>query len=149
MRQCPHFYSNISFSTIQVSILILFYSVYAVTIYYRAQHNHHESNPAFTQAHPDSKNKGLPSLRIGPQNTFVDYSIMIELKSLIRLAAINSVLSATLFIGDPKHVENPISEEKFVNEVLGFVIDTRKMVVTYPEDKKKDLLLILSENKPW
>ena len=117
--------------------------------------NHHESNPAFTQAHPDSKNHGLPSLRIGPQNTFVDDTIMIELKRFIRLAAINSVLSATLFIGDPKNVENPISEEKFerhfrhVNEVLGFVIDTRKMVVTYPEDKKKDLLFILCENKPW
>ena len=117
--------------------------------------DNHDSMPAFTKAHPDSKNHGLFSPRIGPQNTFVDDTIMIELKRLIRLAAINSVLSATLFIGDPKQVENPISEEKFekhfkhINEVLGFVVYTRKLVVTYPEDKKQDLLFILRTHKPW
>ena len=115
----------------------------------------HEQREVFRRAQPDSKNRGLPTLRLGPHNTFVDDTIMIELKRLIRLAAINSVLSATLFIGDPKHVENPISEEKFernfrhINDVLGFVIDTRKMIVTYPEEKKDDLLFDLSSVKPW
>ena len=102
----------------------------------------------------DSLNPGITSTSPGPQNTFVDDTVMVELAQHARLAAINSVLAANLFIGNPNRIEGPISEEKFerefsyINEVLGFVINTRLMTVSYPEDKKRDLLLLLQE-KPW
>jgi hypothetical protein len=89
----------------------------------------------------------------GPHNTFVDDTIILELRNMVRLAALFSILTAMLFIGSPKFVEEPISAEKFekyfshINEILGFVLDTRRMVVAYPSDKKEDLLSLLTKNE--
>jgi hypothetical protein len=72
---------------------------------------------------------------------------------MVRRAALFSILTAMLFIGSPLFVEEPISAEKFekyfshINEILGFVLDTRKMVVSYPIDKKEDLISLLTKNK--
>ena len=101
-------------------------------------------------AQSDSLNQGIPGLRHGPHNTFVDDTIMMELRRLIRQAAIHSVLSAAIFIGSAEFVEAPISTEKFekyfqhTNELLGFIIDTRRMTLSYPQDKQKDLLSLLN-----
>jgi hypothetical protein len=104
---------------------------------------------------PDSKQKGVNGSIPGPHNTFVDDTIILELRKLIRQAALFSILTAVLFIGIPQFVEEPISTEKFekyfshINEVLGFVlrVDTRKMVIAYPSDKKEDLISLLTKNK--
>jgi hypothetical protein len=108
----------------------------------------------FTPAFPDKHNRGLTSSSQGPQNTFVDDTVMTELKTLIRHAAISSVITANLFIGDSSLVEEPINPTKFepyfryVNEVLGFTINTRKLTISYPLDKQTNLLALLSR-KPW
>ena len=108
----------------------------------------------FTPAFPDKYNRGLTSSSQGPQNTFVDDTVMTELKTLIRHAAISSVITANLFIGDSSLVEEPINSTKFepyfryVNEVLGFTINTRKLTISYPLDKQTNLLALLSR-KPW
>ena len=107
-----------------------------------------------TLAFPDKYNKGLTSSSQGPQNTFVDDTVMTELRSLIRHAAISSVLTANLFIGDATLVEEPINSTKFepyfryINEVLGFIINTRSLTISYPQDKQTSLLALLSK-KPW
>ena len=114
----------------------------------------HPDKDLFTKAFADSKNKGLDGQKLGPQNSFVDDTIIVELASNIRRAAIFSVLSAVLFIGDPEKVEEPISVEKFerwfrfINEVLGFVIDSRELTIAYPKDKR-DHLLYLLRNEKW
>ena len=106
-----------------------------------------------TQTFHDALNQGLPAKRQGPQNTFVDDTIMTELTSVIRQAAISSVITANLFIGDPSMVEEPINSTKFelyfryVNEVLGFIINTRTMTISYPPDKRDSLLDNLSRQK--
>ena len=70
---------------------------------------------------------------------------------MIRRASIYSILAEVLFIGSPLYVDEPITSEKFekffshTNELLGFIIDTRKMVVQYPQDKNDDLLFLLNQ----
>ena len=106
-----------------------------------------------TQSFPDECNQGLQQQASGPQNTFVDDPIMTELTNIVRQAAISSVLTANLFIGDPSLVEEPINEQKFekffryVNEVLGFIINTRSMTISYPQDKRDNLLHDLTQHK--
>ena len=102
--------------------------------------------PAFA----DSLNTGVSLDGPGPQPCFVDDTVMIELRKYIRQAATASVLSANLFFGCPSVVESPISMEKFMQyftptaEALGLQIDTRKMVVIYPDNKRKKFLDLLS-----
>ena len=111
------------------------------------------SNVQKQQAFDDAFNQGTDGSIPGPQNTFVDDTILVELQPIIRQAAINSVLSAILFIGDPSKVEEPISQEKFekifsyINEVLGFVVNSRTMTAEYPPDKKSSLLYLLRQEK--
>ena len=99
---------------------------------------------------PDSLNKGTSSPGPGHQPTFVDDTIMIEIRRLIREAASASAITATVFIGDPLLVEAPISVEKFekwfshMNETLGFLINTRSMTVGYPDYHKASLLTLLN-----
>ena len=106
-----------------------------------------------TPAFADSHQPGTTGTTFGPQPTFVDDTIIIELRNMIRQAAIHSILAAVLFIGSPLYVDEPISSEKFekffshTNELLGFVLDTRKMVVSYPLDKKEDLLSLLTREE--
>ena len=104
------------------------------------------------QAFPDSKNKGTPGTMPGHQPTFVDDTIMAEIRSIIRMAAENSVLTASIFIGHSDLVEEPVSLEKFerffshINETLGFVTDSRSLSVSYPDDKKDSLLRLLQDS---
>ena len=106
-----------------------------------------------TPAFADSKQTGTNGEVFGPQPTFVDDTIIIELRNMIRRASIHSILAAVLFIGSPLYVDEPISSEKFekffshTNELLGFIIDTREMVVKYPLDKKEDLLFLLNQEQ--
>lgn len=104
--------------------------------------------PAF----PDSRNKGTDGSRPGHQPTFVDDTIMAEIRSVIRIAAENSVLTASLFVGHSDLVEEPISLDKFekffshLNETLGFVTDSRSLTASYPEDKKEAILDLLNSS---
>ena len=101
-------------------------------------------------AKPDHLYRGTTATARGPQPCFVDDTVMIELRDRIPFAASASVLSANLFFGSTDSlVEHPVSLEKFEKhfshycEVLGFELDTRRMIVLYPASKRKDLLTLL------
>ena len=49
-------------------------------------------------AHKDPMNQGVEGTNLGPQSTFVDDTIMAEVRSLIRQADNNSILAASVFI---------------------------------------------------
>ena len=106
---------------------------------------HGDLKPAFA----DSLNPGVDGSSLGPQPTFVDDTIMAEIRALIRLAAENSVLTASIFVGHSDLVEEPVSIEKFerffshLNETLGFMTDSRSMTVSYPDYKRASLLKLL------
>ena len=51
-------------------------------------------------AHKDSMNQGVDGTDLGPQTTFVDDTIMAEVIYLICKAAENSILTASVFIGN-------------------------------------------------
>ena len=51
-------------------------------------------------AHKDPMNQGVDGTNLGPQTTFVDVTIMAEVRYLILQAAENSVLNAYVFIGN-------------------------------------------------
>ena len=104
---------------------------------------------SLTPAHADFFNKGIDGSTPGHQPTFVDDTIMAELRSVIRCAASNSVFTAALFVGHSDLVEEPISLEKFekffshLNETLGFLTNSRDMTASYPADKKESLSSLL------
>ena len=106
------------------------------------------------RAFPDTKNKGITGTSPGHQPTFVDDTLLAEMRSIIRLAAENSVLTASIFLGHSDLVEEPISLEKFerffshLNEILGFVTNSRSLSASYPEDKKESLLHLL-QSSDW
>ena len=108
---------------------------------------------ALQAASSDSKNPGTDGSRPGHQPTFVDNTIMAELRSVIREAASASAVTAAFFIGQGTFVEEPISQEKFkkvfthLNETLGFMIDTRSMRVAYPGYKQTSILDILNTSQ--
>ena len=105
-------------------------------------------------AQPDSYNQGTDGSHPGHQPTFVDDTMIAELRSVIREAASASAITAAVFIGSGDCVDDPISREKFerlfthVNETLGFMIDTRSMRAFYPAYKQQSVLDILS-SQPW
>ena len=51
-------------------------------------------------AHKDPMNQGVDGTNLGPQTTFVNATIMAEVRYLILQAAENSVLTASVFIGN-------------------------------------------------
>ena len=107
-------------------------------------------------AQKDDLNPGLDGTIPGHQPTFVDDTIMAELRNIIRTAAENSVFTASLFVGSSALVEEPVSMEKFekffshVNETLGFITNSRTLTATYPDHNKESLtkLLTSSDWKP-
>ena len=109
---------------------------------------------ALAQAQPDSLNQGTDGSCPGHQATFVDDTIITELRSVIREAASASAVTAALFIGNSDHVEGAISQEKFerifshLNETLGFMLNTRTLTVWYP-DYKQDSILALLQDVDW
>ena len=109
---------------------------------------------SLTQAPSDRINQGISGKTLGHQPTFVDDTLMAEIRALIRSAAENSVLSASIFVGHPDLVEEPVSLEKFerffthINETLGFTTDSRSLTASYPEDKREALLRLL-QSSDW
>ena len=107
-----------------------------------------------TPAHKDLINSGIDGSAPGHQPTFVDDTIIAEICPIIREAATNSVLTASLFVGASPLVEEPISVEKFekifshINETLGFVTDSRSLTASYPADKKESLQHLLN-SREW
>ena len=117
-----------------------------------ADHGHTETlAPAFR----DSVNPGCNSSAPGSQPVFVDDTIMIEYREFIRQAASASVLSANLFFGSPSEVEAPISIDKFMpyfgalTDTLGLDIDSRNLLVIYPDRKRRTLLALLNSAGSW
>lgn len=108
----------------------------------------HDLAPAYS----DSRNKGIDGSSVGHQPTFVDDTIMAELRSVIRIAAENSVFTASIFVGCKDLVEEPVSMEKFerffshTNETLGFVTDSRTLTASYPEHNKQSLSRLLASS---
>ena len=94
-------------------------------------------------------NKGVNGTKLGPQTTFFDNTIMAEVRSLIFQAAGNSVLTASVSIGNSDIVEEPISVEIFerlfahLNKTLGSIADSRPMTDFYPYYKRASLLDLL------
>jgi hypothetical protein len=90
----------------------------------------------------------LPQSR-GPHNCFVDDTTIVEYRSFISEAVAASILSAELFYGTEPHTDAPVSAEKFLPcfshycRVLGFDIDTRKMLVIFPLNKRVELHTLL------
>ena len=62
-----------------------------------------------TPAFADSEQLGTNGKIFGPQPTFVDDTIIIELRHMIRQASIHSILTAVLFIDSPLYVDEPNS----------------------------------------
>ena len=89
-------------------------------------------------AHKDPMNQGMGGTNLGSQTTFVNNTIMAEVRSLIRQEAENSVLTGSVFVENSDLVEEPISIEIFerffirLNETLGFISDSRSMTASYP-----------------
>ena len=57
-------------------------------------------------------NKGVEGPNLGPQPTFVNETIMSEVRSIILQADKNSILTASVFIGNSNLVKEQISIEK-------------------------------------
>jgi len=110
------------------------------------------------QAFGDSKNPGSNALRcgplrLGPQPSFVDDSGLADVRSQILRAINNSIVSAYVIFSFPK--EDPrrpaINSEKFDSHItwmllfLGFLLDTRKMEVTWPKEKRQRLADLLTK----
>ena len=88
---------------------------------------------------------------LGPQPTFVDDTIMAEVRSLIFQADDNIVLTTSVFIGNRSIVKEPISIKRnerlfnHLNKTLGFITNSRSMTAYYP-DYKRDSLLALPQS---
>ena len=74
---------------------------------------------------------------------------MAEVRSLILQAAENSVLTASVFIGNSNLVEEPISIETselffaHLNKTLRFITDSRSITASYPDYKRAYIMAIL------
>ena len=75
-------------------------------------------------------NQDVDSTNLGPKPTFFNDTIMAEVRSIIRQAAKNSVLTASVFTGNSDIVEEPISIENcdrfftHLNKTLGFITES-------------------------
>ena len=90
---------------------------------------------------------------MGPHPMFVDDKIMVEVRYLIRQADENSVITASVFIGNGDIVKEPISiktiERLFTHlkETLGFITNSRPMIASYPEYKRASLLVLIQSSE--
>ena len=77
---------------------------------------------------------------------------MAEAISLIRQADENSVLTASVFIGNSNPAKEPISVETFehffthLNKTLGFIAYSRSMTDSYPDYKRTSLLDLIQSS---
>ena len=103
--------------------------------------------------HKDPMNQGVDGTNMGPHPTFVDYAIKPEVRSLIRQADKNSLLTVSFFIGNSNIFKEPISIKKFkrffthLNKTLGFITGSSSVTASYPEYKRASLLDILQSSE--
>lgn len=102
-----------------------------------------EEHP-LAKAIADSINKGLDGLW-KEHLTFVDDTMMAEIKEHIRISAAASILSAEIIFGTNPDVDAPVSTEKFMKlfsnycDCLGIDVDGARLLVIYPINKRVDL----------
>ena len=111
---------------------------------------------SFAQAVADAANPGTPADLSGPTHhaTFVDDNLMAEILRRAVLSVQRSTGSCYLCFGHPAPlIRTPcLSEDKFVREAswrmehLGLIIDTRLMVVIFPQSKRDELLSIIDSH---
>ena len=93
----------------------------------------------------DSINQGIDESQRSSQYTFVDDTMMAELKQFIRTSAAASILSAEIIFGKEPEVDAPVSKEKFIKlfsnycECLGIDVDGKRLLVIYPFKKRTAL----------
>lgn len=99
----------------------------------------------------DTINNGIDASIKGAHITFVDDTIMAELKQHVKIAAAASIYSANFIFGNEPHVDAPVSKEKFMKffshycDCLGIDIDTDLMLAIYPINKRADLAHKISD----
>ena len=92
----------------------------------------------------DTINKGLDKSRKA-HFTFVDDTMMAEIKEHIRISAAASILSAEIIFGKQPEVDAPVSTEKFMKlfsnycDCLGIDVDGARLLVIYPFNKREEL----------
>ena len=95
----------------------------------------------------------MDGTKLGPQPSFFDDTIMVEVRSLIRQADKNSILTTSVFIVNRNIVKEPMSINKFehffthLNKTLGFIADSRSMKASYPDYKRSSLLDLLQSSE--
>ena len=109
----------------------------------------------FTQATPDSKNKGVieDGVCLSTHNfIFVDDNLMADTWEYLKPALAASVEALFILLGFPKeHLrKSDLSIGKFYESLcsysrkqLGYLINTRKLTVAITEEKRKEILEIL------
>ena len=81
--------------------------------------------------HKDPMDQLVHGTKLVPHLTFVYDMIMVEVRYLISQAANNSILTASVFVGNSDLVEEPISIKKIerflthLNKKLGFITNSR------------------------
>mgnify|MGYP005694889421 CR=1 FL=1 len=111
----------------------------------------------FAQAVADALNPGSATDLTDPTHhaTFVDDNLMAEIPRCIILSVQRSTGSCYLCFGHPSPLlRTPsLSEDKFVKlasyimENLGLVVDTRRMVVIFPAEKRQELIQIIDAER--
>jgi len=118
----------------------------------------HHKNTIFTPAVPDSINKGVLDINgkhtNSKHNMFVDDNVIAEIPSKIRQAQAASAESLFRIAGFPDESirRSPLSMDKYYAAIcsyskkqLGYLINTRTMYVTFPEEKFLSMIQVLQD----
>ena len=118
----------------------------------------HNKSTIFTPAIPDSINKGVLDINGKHTNTkhnmFVDDNVIAEIPSRIRQAQAASAESLFRIAGFPNESirRSPLSMDKYyaatcsyTKKQLGYLINTRTMYVTFPEEKFLSMTQVLQD----
>jgi len=115
------------------------------------------SKTKFTPASPDSHHQGVYDNKVlinTPHNTFVDDNCIAEIRSRMPQAMAASVESLFTILGQPDHSSrrSPLSMDKYyqaecshTKKQLGYLINTRSMTVSFPNEKFKKMINILHQ----
>ena len=113
------------------------------------------SKEALVQATPDPKNKRaiVDGVRLPTQNAiFVDNNLMADTWENLRPALATSVKALFILLGYPEEElrKSPLSMDKYYESLysycrkkLGYLTDTRKLIVAITKEKRKKILEIL------
>ena len=116
------------------------------------------TDTSYTNAVPDSLNKGVLDKNGDPINTphnmFVDDNVIAEVRSRMRQAQAASAESLFRIAGFPNPTlrRSPLSMDKyyaatcsFLKKQLGYLINTRTMYVSFPNEKFAAMLQVLND----